>query len=162
MMLYKIQMKTLLKYNIIFHGASYKTRIIEVFFPEYNHSQWIQHSPIGHGSVFEFVNDLFWKEYVDLYKEAHKICREIAIKHLYFVLGWDILPQNKNERQFYIEQHSFDWWLFWLDIWENDNRGLFKLTKNEHDLAVKSFYNIYKRSKNSRKYQFIENKLNNI
>jgi hypothetical protein len=47
-------------------------------------------------------------------------------------------------------------------MWENDNRGLFKLTKNEHDLAVKSFYNVYKRSKNSRKYQFIENKLNNI
>ena len=134
------------EYNIIFHGASFKTRSIEVYIPKYKHSQWIVSHPIGSPYLFGFIDDAFWRAHPELKKEFDIICHNIAIKHLSFVMGWDMRDHDND----------YAWWCFWLNEWET--RGYIKLTDEEREIAKESFNNKYNREKGKRVYEYIPKK----
>lgn len=133
-----------MKYNIIFKGASYKNRCIEVYLPEYNHSQFILKHPVGSKYLFGFTSDEFWRSHPDLEKEVRKICFDIAFKHLSFVVGWDF-RENQND---------YTWWSYAVKEWKDE--GYITVTDEQFNVALKSFYNKYVREKGKRVFQFIE------
>jgi hypothetical protein len=137
------------KYEIIFRGASYKNRAIEVYLPEYKHSQWIVKHPVGSKYLFGFTDDDFWRAHPDLKKEFNVICHNIAIKHLSFVVGWDIRET----------ENTYEWWEFAVKQWKEE--GYIKLTDEEFDIALKSYYNKYTREKGKRVYKYIPPKIYN-
>lgn len=133
-----------MKYNIIFKGASYKNRCIEVYFPEYKHSQFILKHPVGSKYLFGFTSDEFWRSHPDLEKEVREICFDIAFKHLNFVVGWD----------FRESQNDYTWWSYAVKEWKDE--GYINVTDEQFNIALKSFYNKYVREKGKRIFQFIE------
>jgi len=133
------------EYKIIFRGASYETRAIEVYLPKYKHSQWIVRHPVSSKYLFGFTSDEFWRSHPELKKEFDKICHDIAIKHLSFVVGWDFREEGIND---------YKWWSYAVKEWNDE--GYIKLTDEEFNIALKSFYNKYTREKGKRVFQFIE------
>lgn len=133
-----------MKYNIIFKGASYKNRCIEVYLPEYKHSQFILKHPVGSKYLFGFTSDEFWRSHPDLEKEVREICFDIAFKHLSFVVGWGF-RENQND---------YTWWSYAVKEWKDE--GYINVTDEQFNIALKSFYNKYVREKGKRVFQFIE------
>lgn len=136
------------EYKIIFHGASYKNRMIEAYLPEYKHSQFVLHSPIINcNHIFGFISDEFWRSHEELNIEIKKILTQIAYKHLWFILAWDLCPQDK--------WHTFECWKFWVDEYI-ERCSAFNPNEEEYQMCLNSFYNKYTREKGKRIYTYIE------
>ena len=135
------------KYEIIFKGASFKTRCIEVYLSEYKHSQFILRHPVGSKYLFGFTDDAFWRAHPDLKQEFNIICHNIAIEHLSFVMGWDMRE----------EENDYEWWKFWVGQWEE--AGYIKLTDEEREKVLDSYNKKYVREKGQRVYQYIPRKI---
>ena len=56
-----------MKYEIIFKGASYKNRMIEIYLPEYKYSQFAIPSPLGNTyNIWGSTSDKFWENHKEL------------------------------------------------------------------------------------------------
>ncbi len=138
-----------IKYDIIFKGTSYERRMIEVYLPEYKHSQFAIPSPIGETSnIFGFISDKFWREHKELNVKVKQILTQLVYKHLWFIMGWDLAPEDKF--------HTFDAWKWWVNELI-ERYTYFKPNEQEYQLCLNSFYNKYIREKGKRTYNYIEN-----
>lgn len=133
-----------MKYEIIFRGASYANRCIEIYLPEYKHSQFILKHPVGSKYLFGFTSDEFWRSHSDLEKEVREICYDIAFKHLSFVVGWDFREKNND----------YTWWSFAVKEWKDE--GYITVTDEQFKNALRSYYNKYTREKGKRIYTYEE------
>ena len=139
----------MVEYQIIFRGASYKNRMIEIYLPEYKHSQFAMPAPITETSnIFMCVSDKFWREHQELNIEVKQILTQIVYKHLWFMMGWDLAPQDKF--------HTFEAWKWWVNELIK-NYKYFKPNEEEYQICLNSFYNEYVREKGQRVYQYINN-----
>lgn len=137
-----------MKYEIIFKGASYKNRMIEIYLPEYNHSQFAIPSPIGDTyNIWESTSDKFWRDHKELNIEVINILSKLVYKHLWFLMGWDLAPQDKF--------HTFLAWEWWVNelITRYEN---FNPNEEEYQICLNSFYNKYVREKGKRVYTYKE------
>ena len=137
-----------MKYEIIFKGASYENRMIEIYLPEYKHSQFAIPSPLGNThNVWGSTSDKFWREHEELNIEVINILSKLVYKHLWFLMGWDLAPQDKF--------HTFEVWKLsindFIERYEN-----FKPNEEEYQICLNSFYNKYVREKGKRVYTYIE------
>ena len=137
-----------MKYEIIFRGASYERRMIEIYLPEYKHSQFAIPSPLGDTyNIWGSISDKFWRDHKELNIEVINILSKLVYKHLWFLMGWDLAPQDK--------WHTFECWKFWLDEWIK-NYEYFKPNEEEYKMCLNSFYNKYTREKGKRTYTYEE------
>lgn len=132
-------------YEIIFKGATEKTRCIEIKLLEYNHSQFILIAPLGSGYLWGYTEDDFFRSHKDLTVNVNKLCEEIAYQHLWFLMCWDLKDKDNA-------MYSYKAWNFWLKEWQNqvDN---FKPNEKQLKLAKASYYIKYEREKGKRTYK---------
>ena len=136
------------EHKIIFRGTSYKNRMIEIYLPQYKYSQFAIPSPLGNThNVWGSTSDKFWSEHEELNVEVINILSKLVYKHLWFLMGWDLAPQDKF--------HTFEVWKLWVNelITRYDN---FKPNEEEYQICLNSFYNKYVREKGKRVYAYIE------
>ena len=70
-----------MKYEIIFKGASYKNRMIEIYLPEYKYSQFAIPSPLGNTyNIWGSTSDKFWENHKEL-----NILEKKEKEHIYFL-----------------------------------------------------------------------------
>ena len=136
-----------IKYEIIFKGATFKNREIEIYLPEYKYSQFILPAPIGDSSIFGTTNDNFWRSHHDLKLEVNKICNDIAYKHLWFLMGWDLRVDD--------QWSTIECWKYYLNDWRKNYKG-FNPTDEQFQWAIDSYGKKYVREKGKRIFQFIE------
>lgn len=137
-----------MKYEIIFKGASYKNRMIEIYLPEYKHSQFAIPAPLGDTyNVWGSISDKFWRDHQELNTEVIGILFKLVYKHLWFMMGWDLAPQDKF--------HSFEAWKWWVNELINIREN-FKPNEEEYQICLNSFHNKYVREKGKRVYTYIE------
>ena len=139
-----------MKYEIIFKGATFKNRCIEVYIPEYNHSQFILPAPLGSDHIFGLTSDDFWRSHIELRIAVNNICENIAYKHLWFLMGWDLCDE-KNRR-------SEEEWEFWISEWKN-RCSRFRPNDQQYRWAYESFEKKYVREKGQRVYKYIPRKI---
>ena len=136
------------EYKIIFRGASYENRMIEIYLPEYKHSQFAKPSPItSRYSIWGTTSDKFWREHEELNVEVVNILTKLVYKHLWFMMGWDLAPQDKF--------HTFKAWKIWVNELITQYE-LFRPNEEEYQLCLNSFYNKYTREKGKRVYTYIK------
>ena len=129
-----------MEYIVRYRGASHKTRCIEVYFPLYKESVFIDAAPIGLGVYgFSFHSDSQNKQN----KEIRSICHNIAHKHLAFIMGCNIN-----------NVYDFDWWKFQCEEWRKNYKN-FNLNDEELEQAINSFNNKYEKI-NNREFKFVE------
>ena len=137
-----------MKYEINFKGVSYDHRMIELYLPEYKQYQTVMHSPlVGCDHIFGFESTTFWRAHEDLNLEVKKILEQLAYKHLWFLMCWDLASKD--------EWHTFECWKFWIDEYIKRFKR-FKPNEEEYKMCLNSFYNKYERIGKRRKYQFVE------
>lgn len=137
-----------MKYEIIFKGASYKNRMIEIYLPEYKHSQFAIPSPLGDThNVWGSTSDKFWRDHQELNIEVISILSKLVYKHLWFLMGWDLAPQDKF--------HTFEAWELSVNEFIERYKN-FKPNEKEYQICLNSFYNKYTREKGKRIYTYEE------
>ncbi len=129
-----------MEYTVRYRGASHKTRCIEVYFPLYKESVFIDAAPIGLG-VYGFSFHSYSKNKQN--KEIRSICHNIAHKHLAFIMGCNINSV-----------YDFDWWKFQCEDWRKNYKN-FNLNDEELEQAINSFNNKYEKI-NNREFKFVE------
>ena len=137
-----------MKYEIIFKGATYKNRMIEIYLPEYKYSQFAIPSPLGDTyNVWGVTSEKFWRDHQELNTEVINILSKLVYKHLWFLMGWDLAPQDKF--------HSFEAWKLSVNEFITRYKN-FNPNEEEYHICLNSFYNKYVREKGKRIYTYIE------